>query len=87
MHSTFLVLALLQPSHKKLTTNHSFTSSVYEQKSSPVKLSSFHLFSKTFCSPPVKSLPCFKIGSHVLDSWYYIEKYVSESRMLLLSET
>ena len=40
-----------------------------------MKLSSFHLFGKTFCSPPLKSLSCCKIGSHVLDSWYYVEKY------------
>ena len=52
-----------------------FTSPVYEQKSSLVKLSSFHLFDKNVCSPPLKSLPCCKIGSRVFDGWYYIEKY------------
>ena len=39
-----------------------------------MKISSFHLFGKMFPSPPLKSLSCCKIGSHVLDSWYYIEK-------------
>ena len=40
-----------------------------------MKLSSFHLFGRTFCSPPLKSSPCRKIGNRVLDSWYYVEKY------------
>ena len=52
-----------------------FTSLVYEQKSSPVKLSSFHLFGKAFHSPPLKSLPQSKIGSRVFDSWYSVETY------------
>ena len=43
---------------------------------SPMKVSSFCLFGKTFCCPPLKSLPCCKIGRHVLDSWYYVEKYL-----------
>ena len=38
-------------------------------------MTSFHLFGKTFCSPPLKSLSCCEIGSRVLDSWYYVEKY------------
>ena len=46
----------------------------HEQKSTPVKLSLFHLFGKTFSSPPLKSLSCKEIGSRVLDSWYYVEK-------------
>ena len=41
-----------------------------------MKLSSFHLFGKTFCSPPLKFSACCKIGSRVLDSRYYIEKYL-----------
>ena len=40
-----------------------------------MKLSSFSLFGKTFRSPPLRSLSRCKIGSHVLDSWYYVEKY------------
>ena len=40
-----------------------------------MRLSSFHLFGKTFCSPPLKSSPFCKIGSRVVDSWYYVEKY------------
>ena len=40
-----------------------------------MKLSLFHLFRKTFCSPPLKSLSCCKTRSHVLDRWYYVEKY------------
>ena len=40
-----------------------------------MKLSSFHLFGKSFCSPPLKSLSCCEIGSHVFDSWYYVKKY------------
>ena len=52
-----------------------FTSPVYEQKSSPAKLFSFHFFGKTFCSPPLKSLACCKIGSRVLDRRCYVEKY------------
>ena len=40
-----------------------------------MKLSSFHLFSKTCRSAPLKSLSCCEIGSHVLDSWHYVEKY------------
>ena len=52
-----------------------FTWSDYRQKSSPMKHSSFHLFSKTFCSPPFKCLSYCEICSRVLDSWYYIEKY------------
>ena len=35
----------------------------------------FHLFSKNFCTPPFKSLSCCEIGSCVLDSWYYVQKY------------
>ena len=38
-------------------------------------MTSFHLFGKIFCSPPLKSLSCCEIGSRVLDSWYYVEKY------------
>ena len=52
-----------------------FTSPVNEQRSSPVKLCSFHLFDKTFRSPPLKPLLWCEIGSHVLDTWYYVEKY------------
>ena len=40
-----------------------------------MKLSSFHLFGKTFRSPPLKPLSCCEIGGRVLDSWYYVEKY------------
>ena len=40
-----------------------------------MKLSSFHLFGKTFRSPPLKSLSCCRVGNRVLDSWYYVEKY------------
>ena len=72
MDSMLLALALLQ--HRKNKHQPCFTSPVYEQKSSLVKLSSFHLFGKTFYSPTLKSLPCCKIGSHVLNSWYYVEK-------------
>ena len=43
-----------------------------------MKLFSFHLFSKTFCYPPLKLSTCCKIGSHVLGSWYYVEKYQSK---------
>ena len=42
---------------------------------SSVKLSSFHLFGKTFRSPPLKFSTCCKIGSRVLDGRYYVEKY------------
>ena len=35
----------------------------------------FHLFGKYFCSLPLKSLSYCEIGSRVLDSWYYVEKY------------
>ena len=80
MHSMLLALALFQL--KKLNIRNQvanrqpcFTSPVCEQKSSPVKLSSFHLFGKTFHSPPLKSLSCYEIDSHVLESWYYVEKY------------
>ena len=38
-------------------------------------MTSFHLFGKTFRSPPLKSLSCCEIGSCVLDNWYYVEKY------------
>ena len=40
-----------------------------------MKLSSSRLFGKTFQSAPLKSLSCCKIGSRVLDSWHYVEKY------------
>ena len=40
-----------------------------------MKLSSFHLFGKTFCSPPLKFSTCSKVGSRVVDSRYYVEKY------------
>ena len=40
-----------------------------------MKLSLFYLFRKTFHSPPLKSLSCCKMGSRVLDSCYYVEKY------------
>ena len=40
-----------------------------------MKLSSFHLFGKTFCSPPLKFSTCCKVGSRVLDSRYYVENY------------
>ena len=51
-------LALLKHSHKKLTANHDVlpTSSVYDPKNSSVILSSFHLFGKTFRSPPLNSI-------------------------------
>ena len=52
-----------------------FYQPIYEQKSSPMKLSSFHLFGRTFRSPPLKFFSCCQIGSRVLDSWYYDEKY------------
>ena len=52
-----------------------FTSPVFEQKSSPMKLSSFHLFGNTFHSSPLTSLSCCEIGIRVLESWYYVEKY------------
>ena len=44
-----------------------------------MKLSSFNLFDKTFHSPPLKLPTCCKIGSRVLDSWYYVEKYHRKS--------
>ena len=80
MHSMLLALALFQL--KKLNIRNQvanrqpcFTSPVCEQKSSPVKLSSFYLFGKTFHSPPLKSLSCCETGGRVLESWYYVEKY------------
>ena len=76
MLSMLVALVLLQYSHKKKKTQPwCFTSPVYEQKSSHVILSSFRLFVKTFRSPRLKSLSCCKIGSRVLDGWYYIGKY------------
>ena len=35
----------------------------------------FQLFSKIFRSPPLKFSSCYEIGSRVLDTWYYVEKY------------
>ena len=29
--------------------------------------------------PPLKSLPCYKIGSRANDSWYYVEKFLRQS--------
>ena len=40
-----------------------------------MKLSSFHHFGKNFHSPPLKPIQCYKIGSRVVASWYYVEKY------------
>ena len=40
-----------------------------------MKLSSFHLFGKTFHPPPLKFSTCCEKGSRVFDSWYYVEKY------------
>ena len=74
MHSMLLTLALLQHSHKNLAVNH-ILPALFTNKSSLEKLSSFHLFGKTFRSPALKSLSSCEIDSHVLDSWYYVEKY------------
>ena len=76
MHSMLLATALLQHSHKKLTVKHDVFPGLFKSKRAfPMKLSSFHLFGKTFCSPPWKFSTWCKVGSRVLDSRYYGEKY------------
>ena len=40
-----------------------------------MKLYLFQLFSKTFCSPPLKFSSCCEIDRRVLDTWCYVEKY------------
>ena len=80
MHSMPLPPALLQhllcSSHKKSTANHDVLPGLFKsKKSSLVKLSLFHLFGKMFRSPPLKFSTCCEIGSRVVDSWYYVEKY------------
>ena len=40
-----------------------------------MKLTLFYLLGKLFRSPPLKFLSSCEIGSCVLDSWYYVEKY------------
>ena len=40
-----------------------------------MKLSSFHFSGKSFRSPPLKLSIWCKIGSRLLDSWCYVEKY------------
>ena len=62
MYWMLLAPALLQDSHKKLTANHDVlaTSHVYDPKDSSVKLSSFHLFGKTFRYPPLKFINAAK---------------------------
>ena len=78
MHSMLLAIALLQHSHMKLAANHDIYQLCLQAKEFSRETILVPSLRQNFSLSTFKILICCKIGSRVLDRWYYVEKYQSK---------